>query len=66
MDRVERGDYKYNPDAGEYQSTKRKYYTVVVEGMDIGLRFINEYDAQLSANNYGADAHVGYVVEGKL
>ena len=65
MDRVERGEYKYNPDAGEYQPTKRKYYTVVVEGMDIGLRFFNKQDAIERANSFGIDAHVGYIMEVK-
>ena len=64
MDRVERGEYKYNPDAGEYQPTKRKYYTVVVEGMDIGLRFTSQRDALERANSFGIDAHVGIINEG--
>ena len=66
MDKVERGEYVYNPVAREYQSTKpkiTKFYTVVVEGMDIGLRFKNKEDAMERVNSFGVDAHVGIVNE---
>ena len=70
MGKVERGEYVYNPGAKEYQSTgtykKVKYYTVVVEGMDIGLRFVNKRDAQERVNSFGIDAHLGYVMEREL
>ena len=66
MGKVERGEYKYNPAAREYQSTKpkiTKFYTVVVEGMDIGLRFKNKEDAMERVNSFGIDAHLGIVYE---
>ena len=65
MDKVERGDYVYNPAAREYQAVNRltRFYTVVVEGMDIGLRFANQVDAMERANSFGIDAHVGIVNE---
>jgi hypothetical protein len=65
MDKVERGDYVYNPAAREYQAVNRltRFYTVVVEGMDIGLRFANQVDALERANSFGVDAHVGIVNE---
>ena len=65
MGKVERGEYVYNPAAREYQAVNRltKFYTVVVEGMDIGLRFVNQVDALERANSFGIDAHVGIVNE---
>jgi len=65
MGKVERGDYVYNPAAREYQAVNRltRFYTVVVEGMDIGLRFKNKEDALERANSFGIDAHVGIVNE---
>jgi hypothetical protein len=63
MDKVERGEYKYNPNAKEYQPIKKKFYTVVVEGMDIGLRFKNKEDAMERVNSFGVDAHLSYVME---
>ena len=65
MGKVERGEYVYNPAAREYQAVNRltKFYTVVVEGMDIGLRFVNQVDAMERVNSFGVDAHVGIVNE---
>ena len=66
MGKVERGEYEYNPVAREYQPKLKKFYTVVIDGMDIGLRFVNQIDAMERAKSFGIDAHVGYVMENKL
>ncbi len=65
MGKVERGDYAYNPVAREYQAVNRpvKYYTVVIDGMDIGLRFASQADALERVNSFGIDAHLGVVYE---
>ena len=66
MGEVEAGKRKYNPLTCEYQSTESKlvkYYTVYLEGMDLGLRFINKEDAMERAGSFGLDASIGYVME---
>lgn len=65
MGKVERGEYAYNPAAREYQAVNRltKYYTVVIDGMDIGLRFASQVDALERVNSFGIDAHLGIVYE---